>query len=76
MREVEDYTLGKSKVPPWAGDVMSNITYEKNTPIKADVSTSNGVKSAVRGDVLMRVGGKIILIREKDAKKYGIKGGK
>lgn len=76
MTEVKEYTFGRPRVPPWAGNVMSNVAYEDSTPVKADVFTANGVKAAEKGDVLMMVGGKIILIKAKDAKKYGIKGGK
>ena len=41
--EVEYYTMGKSRVPPWAGDALENITYTQDGRVEsATVNSAEG----------------------------------
>lgn len=78
MQKSETYIVGKSKIPTWVGNVMSAAQYDRNAQlIEANISTNGGIKTAKKGDVLMRIDGDVVMITQNDAKKYGvIKGGK
>lgn len=73
MNNVENYVFGQARVPPWAGDALSDIQYDaEGKLIRANISTPHGIKTVKHGDVLMRVNGAIVLLTKQDAKKYGV----
>lgn len=74
--EAEYYTMGKSRVPPWAGDALENITYTQDGRVEsATVKSANGSVLARSGDVLVKIPiDKLpIVLKKKDAEKFGIK---
>lgn len=73
MKEVEPYIFGRSKIPPWVGDKISNVRTDlKGKIVGASLLTDKGMKEIYDGDVLMKVNGKIIVLKEDDAIKYGV----
>lgn len=74
--EAEYYTMGKSRVPPWAGDALENITYTQDGRVEsATVKSANGSVLARSGDVLVKIPiNKLpVVLKKKDAEKFGIK---
>lgn len=74
--EVEYYTMGKSRVPPWAGDALEDITYTQDGRVEsATVKSANGSVLAKVGDVLVKIPrNKLpVVVKKKDAEKFGIK---
>lgn len=73
MKNVENYVFGQARVPPWAGDALSDIQYDAEGKLsRAIISTPHGKRTAKQGDVLIRVNGAIVLLTKQDAKKYGV----
>lgn len=71
--QAEIYILGKSRVPPWAGNVMTQVEYDALGNItRARVQTSSGMKILREGSVLLRVNGNVAVLSKQDARKYGI----
>ena len=71
--QAEIFILGKSRVPPWAGDAMRQVDYDtQGNIIRAHILTSTGIKVIQEGAVVMRVNGRIAVLNKKDARKYGI----
>ena len=73
---VELYVFGKPRVPPWVGDAMSDVEYNsKGELVGAVILTANGIKAVKQGDVLIRANkenASIVILGQKDAKKYGV----
>ena len=73
MKNAENYVFGKARVPPWAGDALSDIQYDAEGKLsRAVISTPYGKRAVKQGDVLMRINGAVVLLTKQDAKKYGV----
>ena len=73
MKNAESYVFGQSRVPPWAGDALKDIQYDTEGMLsRANISTPHGIKAVKQGDVLMRIGSAVVLLKKNDAKKYGV----
>lgn len=71
--QADIYILGKSRVPPWAKNIMSDIEYGfEGNILRAKVNTSSGVKFLQKGSVLIRVNENISVLSRQDARKYGV----
>lgn len=74
--EAEYYTMGKSRVPPWAGDAFEDIKYTQDGRVEsATVNSASGSVLAKSGDVLVKIPrNKLpIVLKKKDAEKFGVK---
>lgn len=74
--EAEYYTMGKSRVPTWAGDALENITYTQDGRVEsATVNSASGSVLAKAGDVLVKIPrNKLpVFMKKDDAEKFGIK---
>lgn len=73
MKNAENYVFGQARVPPWAGDALSDIQYDAEGKLsRAIISTPHGKRTVKQGDVLMRISSAVVLLTKQDAKKYGV----
>lgn len=73
MKNAESYVFGQARVPPWAGDALSDIQYDAEGKLsRAIISTPHGKRTVKQGDVLMRIDGAVVLLTKQDAKRYGV----
>jgi hypothetical protein len=74
MNSVQTYIIGQARVPPWAGDLMSDIVYDYETITieSAMIQTSHGKKKGMRGDVILKTENSIELLKYGDAVRYGV----
>ena len=73
MNNAENYVFGQARVPPWAGDALSDIQYDAEGKLsRAIISTPHGKRTVKQGDVLMRIDNAVVLLKKQDAKKYGV----
>lgn len=67
------YTIGTKNVPEWASNRLYNALYDGTRLVSVDVMTTNGLVKAKVGDVLLKTPRALLVLKDRDARKYGVK---